>query len=96
MRTTPSGLIIPGHLNDEPRYVCNVPSCDWHGYSQQEQVRHALTHANDEDLMAELTYSPVDEVMGEGDPEYMDYLKRKHRQLQKEVGPKEALNPERY
>ena len=91
-----SGLLIPSRLNEEPRFVCNIPGCDWKGYSERERVSHAVAHARDEDLMHELTRSVTEEILGEGDPEYREYLDRKHAQLVKDVGPKEALNPERY
>lgn len=93
---TASGLLIPTRMNEEARYVCNIPGCDWRGYNQREQVAHALTHASDEDLMHELSRSPTEEILGEGDPEYRGYMKRRHAQLLKEVGPREANNPERY
>lgn len=96
MKLTASGLLIPTRLNDEPKYRCNIPGCDWLGYTQQEQVRHALGHANDEDLMHDLSKSVTEEVLGEGDPEWREYLDRKHRQLVKDVGPKEANDPRRY
>lgn len=97
LKVTASGLLIPGHMNDEPRYHCNIPGCDWVGYNAREQVAHAQGHANDEDLMHELSRSPVAEIMGEGtDPERQKYLEDRYRKLLPQVGPKEALDPRRY
>jgi hypothetical protein len=98
VRLTRTGLLIPHRMNDEPRYRCNVPGCDAVFYDGEERARvnHALLHAGDEDRIAELTYSPMDDLLGEGDPEYREYLRRRFEQLKGEVGPKEALNPDRY
>jgi hypothetical protein len=97
MKVTGSGLLIPSHLNDEPRYVCNFPGCGWKGYTQREQVDHAMHHATqDEETIHELCKEPTEEILGPGDVEKQVWQKERYDALKKTVGPREALNPKRY
>jgi hypothetical protein len=38
LRKTATGLLIPTRMNEEPRFRCNIPGCDWRGYTHTEQV----------------------------------------------------------
>lgn len=97
-RPTPTGLLIPSHMNDAPTHRCNYPGCDWVGYSGREQVSHVKEHVNaDQAEIVEATTPFAEKLMGEGgDPERQEYLEKKFRRLLPEVGLKEALNPENY
>lgn len=97
LRKTASGLLIPVRMNDQPTHRCNFPDCDWVGYSDREQVDHVKEHVRENEAeIVEMTTPVLDRVLGEGDIERQRWLERRHRQLVREVGPKEALDPERY
>lgn len=94
MRRTATGLLIPIRMNEEARFDCSF--CDWRGYSEREQVLHIKEHIReDEAEIMEMTKPRLEGVLAE-DPERQEHLRRRHRQLVKEVGPKEALDPKRY
>jgi hypothetical protein len=97
LKLTASGLIIPTRMNEEPKYVCNIPGCGQRFYDGEEQARvsHALFHATqDEDYIQDAIRSPSEEILGEGDPEYRKYLRDRYEQLKGQVP--DPLNPERY
>ena len=97
MKLTASGLLIPTRMNEAPKYQCNVPGCDAVFYEGEERarVRHSLEHAyNDHEQIEEAIRDPHDEILGEGDPERQNWLKRRFEQLKGEVP--DPLNPKRY
>lgn len=97
LRKTASGLLIPVRMNEQPTHRCNFPGCDWVGYNDREQVAHVKEHVREsEDEIVEMTTPTLDKILGPGDVERQEWLERRYRQLVKEVGPKEALNPDRY
>jgi hypothetical protein len=97
-RHTSSGLLVPIRPNERPRYRCNFPGCDWHGFNQPEQVAHARFHLREHEAeLHDLTTPVIDRIMGEGgDPERQRYLERRFARLRKDVGLKRALDPRRY
>ena len=98
-RTTPTGLLIPSRMNEEPTHRCNYPDCGWVGYSDREQVTHVMQHVNaDQAEIVEATTPYLDKAIGDGhDPEHQEYLERRFRQLRAAGMPlKEALDPKRY
>jgi hypothetical protein len=98
MRRTASGLLIPVRMNEEARFTCNIPGCDWRGYTHTEQVIHVKEHIREDEAdIMEMTTPFAEKVMGEGaDPEYQRYLEDRYQKLLPDVGPKEALDPKRY
>lgn len=97
-RQTLTGLLIPRRMNEQPTHRCNYPDCDWVGYNDREQVDHVMRHVNEDEAEIMEATTPFMERVNPGglDPEHQEYLERRYRQLVKEVGPKEALRPERY
>lgn len=99
MRLTRSGLMIPTRMNEQPKYRCNIPDCDAVFYDGEERARvaHMLEHANsDDEVIAQQTRDTNLEILGPGDVEKQEWQAQRLRQLVKDVGPKEALKPERY
>lgn len=98
LRKTASGLLIPIRMNEEPRYTCNLPNCEWRGYNPREQVQHMKEHLREDEAdIMEMTTPVTEKLMGEGgDPERQRYLEDRYRRLLPQVGPKEALDPKRY
>lgn len=97
-RPTSSGLLIPVHMNEAPRYRCNYPDCDWVGWNPREQVIHVKEHVREDEAEIVESTTPFSErVIGEGyDPEHQEWLERRYEQLLPVVGPKGALDPKRY
>lgn len=94
---TASGLVIPTRMNEEPRYRCNFPGCDWKGYDPLEQVRHVMRHASEEEeVIHEICKNPTDEILGPGDVEKQKWQRERYEDLKKRYGPKEALDIKRY
>lgn len=98
LRRRASGLLIPTHMNEEPRFKCNLPNCDWVGWNPREQVNHVKQHLREDEAdIMEMTTPVSEKIMGEGgDPERQAYLEDRYRKLLPEVGQKEALDPKRY
>lgn len=89
------GIALPRSMfvEREPRYVCNVPGCDYEFYEGEERQRvaHAKWHArvHEAELMEAASASPTGDILGEGDPERQSWLRRRYAQIR-------SLNPRDY